>query len=46
MQQNEEENVVKEELQFANDVAQFHTSKKNNILCHKYARQRSDLQGT
>jgi len=28
MQQNEEENVVKEELQFANDVTQFHTLKK------------------
>jgi len=25
MQQNEEENVIEEELQFTNDVAQFHT---------------------
>jgi hypothetical protein len=25
MQQNEEENVVEEKLQFANDVTQFHT---------------------
>jgi hypothetical protein len=27
MQHNEEENVVEEELQFANDVVQFHTLK-------------------
>jgi hypothetical protein len=28
MQQNEEENVAKEKLQFANDAMQFHTSKR------------------
>jgi hypothetical protein len=28
MQQNEDENVVKGELLFASDVAQFHTLKK------------------
>jgi len=34
-QQNEEENVVKEELQFANDATQFHTFKKVKYIMPK-----------
>jgi hypothetical protein len=48
MQHNEEENVIKEELQFVNNVVQFHTPKRvkyiKYILYHEYLRQKNDLQ--
>jgi hypothetical protein len=38
MQHNEEENVVKEELQFVNNAVQFHTPKRVKYIIPRISR--------
>ncbi len=46
MQQNEEENVIEEKLQFVNDVMQFHTLEIIQYIMPIIPRIENNLQGT